>query len=285
MKGLITPQTTRMSFIKRLENLAASGLPKILPAAFVLSALVMPASAATNLVKNGSFEMNTGPGVVSGNGGYYQGTTIADWYYQFPTSSPLAGVDTYAHSITNTSQAIQFWGAAPGYQNGNGFSGSPDGGYFWAADGADSYRVGLKQDITGLTIGDKYDLSFNYAFGQEACNGNWCNGATNQKWAIGFGTQSYDTGGNVVQEHGFSGWFSSTHTFTATATTQILQFWAYGPSGQPPVALLDGVMLTAQNEPPAPPAATPGPLPLLGLGASFAWSGRLRKRINQGGKA
>jgi len=51
------------------------------------------------------------------------------------------------------------------------------------------------------------------------------------------------------------------------------------------MALLDGINLIAQNEPPAPPAATPGPLPLLGLGASFAWSGRLRKRINQGGKA
>jgi MYXO-CTERM domain-containing protein len=51
------------------------------------------------------------------------------------------------------------------------------------------------------------------------------------------------------------------------------------------MALLDGKIRSAPNEPPAPPAATPGPLPLIGLGASFAWSSRLRKRINLGSKA
>lgn len=60
-----------------------------------------------------------------------------------------------------------------------------------------------------------------------------------------------------------------------------------GPIGGPLMALLDGIILTAQNQPPTPgpAAATPGPLPLLGLGASFAWSSRLRKRINLGSKA
>jgi MYXO-CTERM domain-containing protein len=58
-----------------------------------------------------------------------------------------------------------------------------------------------------------------------------------------------------------------------------------GPIGGPLMALLDGKIRSAPNEPPAPPAATPGPLPLIGLGASFAWSSRLRKRINLGSKA
>ncbi len=53
---------------------------------------------------------------------------------------------------------------------------------------------------------------------------------------------------------------------------------------QRPAAPQHGVMLTVQNEPAVPPAATPGPLQLLGLAASFAWSRRLRKRINQGVK-
>jgi hypothetical protein len=263
---------------QRSANVHPFHRAKLLASAIAMFALAMPASAATNLVKNGGFELNGGPGVVSGNGGYYQQTTVNDWYFTFPTSTPLAGVDTYAHSMTNTSQAIQFWGAAPGYQNGNGFQASPTGGYFWASDGDPRYVVGLKQDISGLTIGEKYDLSFDFAFGQEACPGGWCIGATNQRWDIGFGSESYTTGGNVVQEHGFVGWLTSAHTFTATATTQTLQFWANGPGGQPPVALLDSVKLTAQNEP---LAATPGPLPLLGFGVSLAWSGRLRKRIKQ----
>jgi hypothetical protein len=264
--------------VQRSTSSHGSGLAKILAPALALSALAMPASAATNLVKNGSFESNGGPGVVYVfiGGGYQQPTTLSDWYFNFPTNMPLAGVDTYAHSMTNTSQAIQFWGASPGYQNGNGFKASPDGGYFWVVDGDPTFVVGLKQDIHGLAIGEQYDLSFQYAFGQEACP--LCNGATNQRFDISFGSESYTTGGNLVPEHGFVGWLTSAHTFTATATMQTLQFWANGPVGQPPMAFLDGVTLTAKNEP---LAATPGPLPLLGFGVSLAWSSRLRKRIKQ----
>ena len=243
-----SPPPSSISFVQRLENLAAAGLAKVLPAAFALSALAMPASAATNLVKNGSFETNGGPGA------QYL-TTLADWTY----GGGLASLDTAANAFTNSSAKIQFWGASPGYQNGNGFTGSPDGGYFWAADGDAQYRVLLQQSITGLTVGDKYDLSFDYAYGQEACNGYWCDGATSQLWSVNFGSENFNTGYTYVPEHGFRGWYKANHTFTASAATQFLQFAAVGPSGQPPVALLDGVMLTAQNEPPAPPAATPGP--------------------------
>lgn len=268
----------RQSSVPRFESAFATVYPlaKILAPALALLAVVTPAHAATNFVSNGGFEDNTGPGVVFGWGGYYQPTTIADWYVQAPTSTPLAGVDTYAHAITNTTQAIQLWGAAPGYQNGNGFSGSPDGGYYFVDDGAIAYRVGLKQDISGLTIGENYDLSFYYAFGQEACSGNWCNGATVQSWNVGFGSDFYNTPDTWVAEHGFSGWRQSTRSFTATSTMQTLQFWAIGPSGQPPMALLDGVSLMG---PPVP--AVPGPLPALGLGATFAWSARMRKRLKQ----
>jgi hypothetical protein len=237
--------------------------------------MVMPAQAATNLVQNGSFETNSGPGVFFGNGGYYQPTTIANWVVEAPTSTPLAGLDTYAHAITNTTQAIQLWGAAPGYQNGNGFSGSPDGGYYFVNDGAIAYRTGLKQEISGLTIGEKYDLNFSYAFGQEACSGNWCNGATTQYWNVGFGTDFYNTPETWVAEHGFSGWQqATTRTFTATSTVQTLQFWAIGPGGQPPMALLDGVSLTSQ--------AVPGPLPVAGVAAVLGFSRKLRRRIKLG---
>ena len=272
------PPGSDSSLIQRIETFTAAGLAKLLPAAFALSALVMPASAGTNLVKNGGFEANGGPGAT-----VYNPTPMVldDW--TFSPNGRFAGIDTEAHAYTNTTQQVKFWGASPGYQNGNGFSGSPDGGYFYAADGNYAFRGNLSQDITGLKVGAKYDLTFYHAYGQEACP--QCNGATRQAWHVVFGSDQYETDLVDVPSHGFVDWNTATHTFTASATTQTLTFWANGGSGAPPFALLDSVKLTAQDEPPAPPAATPGPLTLLGLGASFAWSSRLRKRINLGSKA
>jgi len=283
MKPACLPTTRTFRWLNASKNLTASGFAKLLPAAIALSGLVMPVSAATNLVMNGSFENNSGPGIVFGNtSGYYIGTDVPDWYFVKPsTNTPFAGVDNYAHAITNTSQAPQLWGASPGYQNGNGFSSSPDGGYFWFSDGDVNYRVGLKQDITGLIVGEKYDLSFDYAYTQEVFR----NEATWQVWEVFFGSDNYNTGWTNVPGAGFSGWHTSARTFTATAATQTLHFMAHGSNGLPPFLLLDGVKLMAQNEPPTPPSAVPGPLPLLGLGASFAWSARMRKRIKQGRKA
>lgn len=140
-------------------------------------------------------------------------------------------------------------------------------------NGDGQYRVDRNQVVSGLTIGDKYDLSFDYAYGQEACDGYWCNGATNQTWQVYFGSESYSPGYTNGPEHGFRGWYKASTTFTATSTSQTLRFLAIGPGGQPPMALLDGVSLTSQ--------AVPGPLPVMGLGATFAWSARMRKRIKQ----
>ena len=295
------PPPSSISFVQRIENLAASGLAKLLPAAFALSALVLPASAATNLVKNGSFENNPGPGATEYNDANYSiKGQLPDWTM---SNYGFMGLDSYTTATTNTyinncgipgstspcwnggPRSITLWGATPGWQNGNGFQGSPDGGFFWIADGNAAYRGILSQDITGLTVGAKYDLSFQYAHGQEACNG--CDGVTTQSWVVSFGDEPFRTNPVTVPSHGFIDWVTASRTFTATSVTQTLKFIADGGRGAPPMALLDGIILTAQDEPPTPgpAAAAPGPLPLLGLGASFAWSRRLRKRINQGGKA
>ena len=107
---------------------------------------------------------------------------------------------------------------------------------------------------------------------------------SNHALSVGFGRGNFSTGLTYLPEHGFRGWYNGAHIFTATAETQILRFAAVGPFAGPPIAPIIGLNLTSQNEPPVPPAATPGPLQLLGLAASFAWSRRLRKRINQGVK-
>jgi hypothetical protein len=48
-----------------------------------------------------------------------------------------------------------------------------------------------------------------------------------------------------VASRGFTGWMTGSMTFTATSASELLEFVSLGaPSGQPPVALLDGVSLT-----------------------------------------
>ena len=100
-------------------------------------------------------------------------------------------------------------------------------------------------------MGANYDLTFYYAYGQEACSA--CNGDTRQSWHVVFGSDQYETDVVDVPSHGFVDWNTVTHTFTASAITQTLTFWANGGNGAPPMALLDSVKLTAQNEPPTPP--------------------------------
>jgi hypothetical protein len=48
-----------------------------------------------------------------------------------------------------------------------------------------------------------------------------------------------------VASRGFTGWMTGSMTFTATSASELLESVSLGaPSGQPPVALLDGVSLT-----------------------------------------
>jgi hypothetical protein len=50
--------------------------------------------------------------------------------------------------------------------------------------------------------------------------------------------------------HGFTGWMTTSFTYTATSNSEELSFVAQGtPNGLAPVALLDGVSLTAAPEP------------------------------------
>jgi hypothetical protein len=242
------------------------------------------AHAATNLVQNGGFETNGGQGQLDGT--YYPQypnqlvTTAAHWHpnlvsttqignYNFITShSFLASTNYYYPGI---------WGATPGYANGNGFHSSPNGGWFLASDGFD-YRSPVEQTITGLDVGSTYTLSFEYARSQEAN----VSGNSYQKWVVNFGGESFETPNRLLVSHGFDGWYTATNTFTASSATQVLSFLAVGTNGVPPYLLLDGVSLTANDPTPPSPAATPGPLPLLGMASAFAWSGKLRRRIQAG---
>jgi hypothetical protein len=66
-----------------------------------------------------------------------------------------------------------------------------------------------------------------------------------------------------VASRGFTGWMTGSMTFTATSASEVLEFVSLGaPSGQPPVALFDGVSLTGLTG----AAPEPGTRAMMGLG-------------------
>ena len=138
----------------------------------------------------------------------------------------------------------------PGYTNGPNFVGG---------DGA--YQVGaLSQTVSGLIVGARYLLSFNWAAAQQT----GFTGLTTEKWGVTLGTQSFSTAIASNPSQGFTGWMFQTFTFTATANSEVLSFLSAGtPSGQPPFALLANVGLNAVPEP---ASATLWLAGLLGLG-------------------
>jgi hypothetical protein len=131
---------------------------------------------------------------------------------------------------------------------------SPDGGNFVGLDGdqgdvatgVPNVQGGISQTINGLAIGEHYILTFNWAATQIANR----KGDTTDQLHITFGDESVDTAIVPVAEGEFEGWYTGQYQFTATSNSQVLSFLSVGtPSGLPPIALLDGVSLTAVPEP------------------------------------
>lgn len=78
----------------------------------------------------------------------------------------------------------------------------------------------------------------------------------------------------------------STATFNAKTlagigftTTGLLGTWTLQPKDGTDLYTANDTIQVVIGAPPSPPAAVPGPLPLLGAGAAFGWSRRLRRRI------
>lgn len=240
-----------------------------------------PTIAAPNLVANGGFEINGGVGQIGSGTGF---TSLAGWtstVIDDPSSGGYAFVvDANADSSgfpTAASTSLYLWGPntpnAQGGSSANGFTGSPDGGYFLGIS-AGFGKSKVSQAVSGLTVGNEYTLNFQYA-GSQLTDGT---GFTNQAWDVLLGFTQTATSLMNIPSKGFDGWNTFSYQFTASSTSELLEFTPNSTSGaNAPFLLLDGVSITENG---APPASVPGPLPLLGAGAAFAWSRRLRRRIH-----
>jgi len=233
----------------------------------VMALSAFATSAKANLVFNGSFSTTTnGGGQLGYNTNAQYWTNDSDGQggvgYNFIFASGT-GDTTGSNGIDGN---VALWGL-----NNGGIdtlpASSPDGGNYIGDDGA--YEVGaIQQTITGLIVGDKYQLGFWWAGAQQS----GFTGTTTEQWKVTLGTQTQSTAVVTDPSHGFTGWMYQTFTYTATSATEVLSFLAVGtpvnPS-EPPFVLLDGVTL---NQDPA--VSEPGTrsfmlggLGLIGLGA------------------
>jgi hypothetical protein len=253
-----------------------------LGAAALAAVLAVPAFAG-DLVTNGSFEDNFGagqfnqtlPGSAGGQNASAPGTTASGWTVTGINASYPAGyafIFSNTNSFTTTDASV---GPASQYGNpggpatlplwGGSADASPEGNAFYGVDST-YHPSSLGQTIGGLTVGDQYTLSFEYAAAQQYLY----NGNTTDTWVVTLGGQTIVTTPTIdLPSNGFSGWMTETVTFTYDGVgpdPNLLSFVDYGmggcnsnfmgcaindpgASGAPPFSLLDSVSLTAAPEP------------------------------------
>jgi hypothetical protein len=212
-------------------------------------AAAAPASAAVNLVTNGSFET-----VSVTDKSTFQGN-VAGW----SGGQNLTFID-FPGTADDPSKYLAVYGPFP--------TTSPDGGNFVEGDGDPSYSGAIFQTISGLTVGKQYVLNFYQAAGQQL----GFTGPTTEQWQVTFGDETQLSSLFSLPEAGVGPWQAQRMTFTATAATQVLSFLAKGtPGGAPPISFLDGVSLMA-----AVPEPTSWALMIVGFGAVGATMRRRR---------
>jgi hypothetical protein len=123
-----------------------------------------------------------------------------------------------------------------GFVSGNSCL-NPDGtGHFINLDGDPAFPAAISQLIVGLTLGGQYSVTFDWAAVQRDLE----TGPTSGYFLdVSLGGEHFLTSSIVglpsLPMAGFSGWFTTSHTFTWDGTTSALTFLAHAlPTGHPP---------------------------------------------------
>jgi hypothetical protein len=245
------------------------GAPKIrvlcLAAVWCVGFSVPASAAAVNLIQNSTFTSLTngfGEFVVQPNGtNLTTGTYISQatsWNATYNSGqTQTSGGNSYPFLFVDSPSAIDtsgegfgdawdnglryIWG--PNNGSSNGYTGTaPGGGNILVMD-ADYHPESITQTITsGLVKGDAYSLSVNWAAAQWSAN----TGATTEMLTLSLGDQVFNTSTYQLVSKGFSGWMTTNWSFVWDGSSNVFSMLASGgPSGMPPIVLVDSVSLVA----------------------------------------
>jgi hypothetical protein len=236
----------------------------LLTICFGLAASWPQQASAINLITNGNFS-STNLGLTNTQIGFAGGAV--DGWVSGTVASPLVAAVNYNFivgpgTIDSTGVLTKYNSQLTLYGTNNTIvlpattqpaglnvipNSSPDGGNYLALDGA--FEVGpLSQQLSGLTVGNSYDLTFYMAAGQQS--GYEAPQGLTEKFDVTLGGQTLSTPVITYANRGFVDWSLVKLTFTADSVNPILSFLSVGtPDGQPPFALLDGVSLESVPEP------------------------------------
>jgi hypothetical protein len=258
------------------RGLGGAGTLGSMALAIGLAGLPAQVAAQTQLIQNGNFSIvptaDTATYQVTNNTAASPSQATAGTLPYWSTGTNTSGINCLevnnplsttmcGSTYMNGSNVATFW-VYPGV--------SPNGGNSLAADSAATYANAISQSVSGLTVGQTYNLTFYQAGAQQ----NGFSGTTTDQWQVTFGSSTQDSTLMHVASESDVAWNSQSMLFTASATTQTLTFMALGtPNSDPPFALLDGVSLISVPE--------PASIALLGFGiAGVAGLRRRRSRAS-----
>lgn len=193
--------------------------------------IARPSQAAT--LVNGSFE------------------NLSSSYVNTPGADSMSGVAADAWTVSANSP--DWFLGAPGPA---GLWSTPWGDFFAVGAAQESsYREGISQTITGMTIGTTYTLEFQQANGLRYDQGSYIGVGNTGGWEVLLdGVPLISSGSlndNSSPAPSFPGsWNLGSVNFVATATSQTIEFLAYGGSGPDPTfQFLDSVTITESQVP------------------------------------
>lgn len=226
--------------------------------------LVLALPARGSLITNGSFTSFTGTATNPFVDGVVGGQQLTGWTGSVAgqASGSYPGlVCVEASAATNPFCGYAKFAYNPGA--------SPDGGNYVMFDADPNNTAKISQTVNGLIVGQKYYLTFYQAATYQATTGGTTyTGATNLNFNVTLGSQTISAPSpNPTTNTG--AWQLVTLLFTANATSETLTFAAIGPTGGPPVLLLDGVNLVATTPEPA-------TWMMMALGGLFVVVGKIR---------